>query len=393
MSDIATVKAAIDASAAEIKAAVAKATEEAGIAGRSANETRAELNALLSKWQAAETRLLDLEQREAGRAAGDKREQKDFATQFAESKAMDEVRGKQRPTASMEFKTAIINQFPPSANAPLVTPYRLPEIIRNPDRILRIRQLLPTMPVSNTNLIQIPKENVFTNNAGPQVGAGSPTQVENVAKPESGITFTLQDVKIITLAHNIPASRQVLDDAPLLEAFIRQRLVYGLELEEEIEILTGTGTGEELNGLINQATAVSTSASGDDTKIDVVRRLITALQQDNFQPEAIVLNPSDWQDIELTKDADGRYIFANPQNAAQPLLWGVPVVPSNTMTAGQVLVGQFSQAAMLFDRMTLTLELFREHSDFAAKNMVLMQAEKRVGLAVHRPLGLRKATF
>lgn len=293
----------------------------------------------------------------------------------------------------MEFKTAIINQFPATNDQPLVVTDRRPGVITNPDRVLRVRDLVPKFGTTS-NLIEYVKENVFTNNAGPQISSGSPTTgIENVAKPESAITFSLSSVPVITLAHNIPASRQVLDDSPMLEGFIRQRLIYGLELEEETEILTGTGSGGELNGLYNQATAYATSASGTDTKIDVIRRLMTALQASEFSAEAVVLNPLDWQDIELTKDSDGRYIFANPQAVAQPRIWGLPVVVTNTMTSGNVLVGQFSQAAALFDRMSLVVELFREHSDYAAKNMVLLQAEKRLALAVYRPLAMRKASF
>jgi HK97 family phage major capsid protein len=292
----------------------------------------------------------------------------------------------------MEFKTAITNVYPATNDQPLVAADRLAGIIANPNRRLRIRDLVPTYGTTS-NLIEYAKENVFTNQAGPQYGTASPTQVENVLKNESGITFTLTNTPVITLAHNIPASRQVLDDAPMLEGYIRDRLIYGLNLEEEEEILAGTGTSGTLNGLINNATAVASSASGTDTKIDVIRRLMTALETSEFLAEAVVLNPLDWQDIELTKDADGRYIFANPQAVAQPRIWGLPVVSTNTMTSGQVLVGAFTQAAGLFDRMTLTVELFREHSDYAARNMVLLQAEKRLALAVWRPLALRKTTF
>jgi HK97 family phage major capsid protein len=270
---------------------------------------------------------------------------------------------------------------------------RLSGIVATPNRILHMRDLLPVGRTSS-NLIEFAKENVFTNNAGPQISSGSPTTgVENVAKPESAITFTLANAPVITIAHNIPASRQVLDDSGMLEGYIRDRLTYGLLLEEETEILVGTGSGGELNGLLNQATFTASSVTGTDTKIDVIRRQMTLLQTNEFSPEAVVLNPIDWADVELTKDAEGRYIFAQPQSTAAPRIWGLPVVATNTMTSGQCLVGAFSQCGAIFDRMSLVVELFREHSDYAAKNMVLLQAEKRVALAVWRTLALRKATF
>lgn len=387
------IKAAIEAQHKELHTFLAKANEELASTGKNHAETKSAIEKVSAELKEQNSRLAEIETKQAVLKGNMEAATDDYAAQFAKSDAFKGLMSSGRSSARMEFKTAIVNQFPATNDQPLVVTDRRPGVITNPDRVLRIRDLVPTFGTTS-NLIEYVKENVFTNNAGPQISSGSPTTgIENVAKPESAITFTLSNTPVITLAHNIPASRQVLDDSPMLEGYIRQRLIYGLNLEEETEILVGTGSGGELNGLVNQATANANTVSGTDTKIDVIRRLITALQVQNFAAEAVILNPTDWQDIELTKDADGRYIFANPQAVAQPRIWGLPVIASNTMTAGQTLVGAFSQAAALFDRMSLVVELFREHSDFAAKNMVLLQAEKRLALAVHRPLALQKATF
>lgn len=378
----------------ELHTFLAKHNEQLAVDGKTLEETKTAVLRIDEEIRKSNAKIAELEQKQAGIPGGRQGDEgKDIAMCFTESdqyKALSGSSGASR--ARLEIKTAITNPFPFTNDQPLVAADRLAGIISNPDRRLRIRDLVPVYQTSS-NLVEYAKENVFTNNAGPQIGSGSPTQIENVAKAESGLTFTLANTAVITLAHNIPASRQVLDDAPMLEGYIRNRLIYGLNLEEEEEILVGTGASGTLNGLINQATAFASSASGPDTKIDVIRRMITGLELNNFTAEAVVLNPADWQDIELTKDTEGRYIFANPQQVAAPRIWGLPVVSSNTMTAGSVLAGAFSQACGLFDRMTLVVELFREHSDFAAKNMVLLQAEKRIAFAVWRALGLLKATF
>lgn len=391
--DAVDIKTALDAQQNELRGFLAKANEELATTGKNHAETKEAIGKIDTSVRELNARLADIESKAAVLRGEAEEARADFAKQFTESDQYKNLLNGGRASARMEFKTAIVNTFPITNDAPLTQADRLGGIITNPNRVLRVRDLVPRFGTTS-NLIEYTKENVFTNNAGPQISSGSPTTgVENVAKPESAITFTLANTPVITLAHNIPASRQVLDDSPMLEGFIRQRLIYGLELEEETEILVGTGSGGELNGLVNQATANANSVSGTDTKIDVIRRLMTALQVSEFSAEAVVLNPTDWQDIELTKDSDGRYIFAMPQNVAQPRIWGLPVIATNTMTAGQVLVGAFSQAAGLFDRMSLVVELFREHSDFAAKNMVLIQAEKRLALAVWRASALQKATF
>ena len=244
-------------------------------------------------------------------------------------------------------------------------------------------------PVSN--LIQYAKENVFTNSAGPQAGNSPTVAAENVTKNESDITFTLANAAVVTLAHFILASRQVLDDSPMLQSYINGRLVYGLALEEDDELLNGDGTVGQLDGLMHQATAYNRDQGG--TKLDWLRRAITQLQLSEYDAEAIVLNPSDWESIELTKDSQGRYIIANPQSMIGPTLWGLPVIATNTMTAANFLVLNGSMAAQIWDRQSASVELSREDSDNFRKNMVTLLAEERLALTVYRPSALIKGVF
>lgn len=382
----------------EIKKAVDQALEQSKGAGTVAAETKAAMEALGEQGKALLTRLTALEQKYvAGGAPGDgKPEYKSLGQRFIEGDSFKALKANGRGELelgkgfgeSLEYKTAIVNAT--GQNQPLVPADRLPGIVKNPERILRIRQLLPT-GVTSSNLIEYAKENVFTNNAGPQYQA-SPVARENVTKPESGITFTLANTPVITLAHWIPASRQVLDDAPALQSYIDQRLMYGLALEEEDELLNGDGTAGQLNGLLNQATLFNTFASGD-TELDKIRRAIAAAQASEFAPTAIVLNFADWRDIELLKDLDKRYIFANPQSSASPVLWGLPVVATNSIPAGTCLVGAFDMAAQVWDRQQARIEVSRENSDNFVKNMVTILAEERLALTVYRPVALQKLSI
>lgn len=283
---------------------------------------------------------------------------------------------------------AIINAT--GQNQPLVPDMRVPGIIITPNRRLRIRQLLP-VGRTTSNLVQFVRENVFTNNAGPQVGNSPTTAGENQTKPESDITFTLANAPVVTLAHWILVSRQVLDDAPMLESYINGRLLYGLALEEDDEILNGDGTVGTLDGLMHQATNYNRLETG--TKMDWLRRAITQLQLSEYDAEFIVLNPADWESIELTKDTQGRYIVANPQSMLPPQLWGLPVVATNSMQANQFLVGNGTQAAQIWDRQNPAVELSREDSDNFRKNMVTLLAEERLALTVYRPTALIKGVF
>src|SRR5439155_25872626 len=153
-----------------------------------------------------------------------------------------------------------------------------------------------------------------------------------------------------------------------------------------------SGSGNHLNGLITQADSFDTAySSTSDTYIDTLRKAIGQVYRvSQFAASGIVLNPDDWQTIQLTKESgtgisSGQYIFSNPQAAGVPQLWGLPVVDSHAMAAGQFLVGAFNVGAQIWDREDATVEISREHASFFIQNMCAILAEERLALAVYRP--------
>ena len=100
---------------------------------------------------------------------------------------------------------------------------------------------------------------------------------------------------------------------------------------------------------------------------------------------AIALNPVDWADIELTKDANGSYIWVNVQEGGVQRLWKLPVVDSNAVPEGEFLVGAMNIAAQVFDREEAAVEVSTEDGDNFRTNMVTIRAEERLALAVYRP--------
>ena len=359
-------------------------------------ETKGALENLVKQGSELAERLAAVEQKAAGRAE-EMKDRKDFAAKFVESDGIKAFREGRSNSFRMETKTAITNLYPTSTSQPLVAADRMQDIIKNPDRVLRISSLLPHMRTAS-NHIFYPKENVFTNNAAPQWSSESPTQVENVSKAESAVTFTSGEASVVTIAHFVPASRQVLDDSPMLESYIRGRLMYGLGLEVEDEILNGAGTSGKLNGLLNQAYALSASVSGTANRLDVLRQAITRLQLTEFvgSNAAVVLNPSDWEAIELTKvnpGTDDRYIAGDARSLLSPSIWGMPVVLTNSIAAGTALVGAFDQCGAVFDREDMSIRMSEHEGNNFTKNMVTILAECRLALAVWRTSALVKVTF
>lgn len=388
---LADTQTALLATTKELKAFAEKATAEAADKSRMDADTKAAIEALSVKAAELTDKALELERKMADRDEQHRNEKvEDAGEMLVKSdafKAMQEGRSK---FARIEVKTAIVNAT--GQNQPLVPDMRVPGVTFPFQRAMTIRDLLP-VGRTNSNLIQFTKENVYTDSAGPQYGTGG--IVENTAKPESGITFTLANAPVVTLAHFIPVSRQVLDDAPQLQSYVSGRLMYGLKLEEEVELLNGDSTAGKLGGILKSGnfTAYNRAKTGD-TYIDAIRRANTQCQMSEFSADAVVLNPQDWEVIELTKTATEKsYIWANPTSMAGPTLWGRRVVATNSIAKGTFLVGNFAMGAQVWDRQDAAVQISFEDGDNFKKNMATLLAEERIALTVYRPAAFIKGTF
>jgi HK97 family phage major capsid protein len=271
---------------------------------------------------------------------------------------------------------AVISSVP-AAGGYFVEPMILPPV-ELPRRRMTIRNLLaPGRTISNA--FKYVQESGFTNNAA--------VVSETTQKPESNIIFELVTGNVATIAHWVHASRQILDDAPALRSMIDTRLRYGLQLVEEDQFLNGDGTGDNILGIIPQATAFNTGLVGvaEKTRIDEIRIAILQVFLAEYPADGIVLHPTDWASIEMTKTTEGAYLMANPASNLSKTLWGLPVVDTQAMDAGDFLVGAFALGAQVLDREDANVAVSTEDRDNFIKNMVTILAEERVAMPVYRP--------
>lgn len=260
------------------------------------------------------------------------------------------------------------------------------KIITNPNQRLTVRDLLaPGRTVSNA--IAYLQETGFTNNAAPVS--------ENTTKPYSELTFEeiLESVK--TIAHMLKASKQILDDLPQLQSFINGRLLNGLKRVEDTQLLFGSGTGNNLNGIYTNATAYAAPITVTGaTAVDTIRLAMLQVTLADLWSTGHVLHSKDWTAIELLKDTTGAYLFTNPFNPNTPSLWGLPVAETNqTGMDGNFLTGAFADAAQIFDREDANVVISTENDDDFEKNMISIRCEERLTLAVYRPEAFVKGAF
>lgn len=360
-------------------AATKKAVDDAIIKFNELTETHGKM---VKDHEGLTARLVEVEQTLAKRQEqNDPQPQKTMGERFVESDSFKAFKGRGAVRVSMSRKdilnvTGTVGSNTSEANS-LAGVLRVPGVVTPPERKLTIRDLIAPGETSQS-AIEYVEETGFTNSAA--------VVTEGSSKPQSELTFELRHAPVRTIAHIFKASRQILDDAPMLRSYIDARARYGLRLEEEDELLNGDGTGAHIKGLVPYATTFDAAfVPANRQRIDTIRLAILQVFLAEFPASGIVLHPTDWANIQLLKDGDQRYIIGNPQDGNTPRLWNLPVVETQSMDVTEFLVGAFNMGAQIFDRMEIEVLLSTEDGDNFTKNMVTLRAEERLALAVYRP--------
>ncbi len=273
----------------------------------------------------------------------------------------------------------------------LIRPDRVSEIIKTEDRPLRVRGLL-TVGSTGSDTIEYLEE-TFDNQA-----AGVPEVfVSPATKPKSDIRYEEKTAVVKQIAHYIRVSNKMMEDAPQLQLAIDSRLSYGLDKEEEDQLLWGTGASNDLTGILNTsgiqdyATAIhAIRGLGTDTLLDKIRRSRTNVEMEFLEASGVVLHPLDYEEIELLKGSDERYIWVTVPDGGGARVWRLPVVETVAVAspAGtgerHCLVGAFKMGAAIFDRTGTNIEIGYANDDFIT-NYKRVRAEKRLALIVWRP--------
>ena len=268
---------------------------------------------------------------------------------------------------------------------------RVPGFKFDPSNSVHIRQIVP-VGTTNSDLIRYVKESAYTQ--------GAAATAEGSALGQTDFNLTASTAPVETIGTYLRLSRQMMEDTEQLSSYISARVPSKLMAVEDDQLLGGNGTAPNLEGLRNSATVWSTGASGfgaadfaNPQQFDV---LITALNQvakANYTSDGILLHPTDFHKILALKDSDNRYLKDQVYQGLQPTFMGVPVRISTAMAEGEFIVGNFSQAAQIWQRENISVEFFEQDSDNVQKNFITVRVQERLGFTTYLPNALCRGSF
>lgn len=327
--------------------------------------------------------LAALQQASADGAAESDNRVKSIGEKFTESANYKAFSANTRDVRGARHIVSTKNDSPtPSVVSPAISrntiaaPYQVQGIWGAPEQQLIVENLIPHIPVS-TSAVEYLKNTGFTNNAG--------VVAEGAAKAESTFEFDLATANVVTIAHWTKITEQLAADAPAVTAYINAKMLYGLQLKVDNQIISGTGTSTQLGGFLksgnhtdySSAVTVPTGANLMDFALLIKTKLDTL----GYPPKVLLLNPADWAGLALLKDAQKRYLLGGPAGVTTKSLWGLPVETSASVPSGKYIMADFALGSTIYDRQEVALEIDREGDDFR-KNLLTIRVERRLGLGV-----------
>ncbi len=361
----------------KLDAAIAKFEGQLTEKGKVDSEVKTEVKELAEGYNALAAQLKELSQKQA---PGHQGQEKLLAAgdEFVQSESFKALARNETNRARVEVKNTILGSPTTTTN-----PQYQPGVVPGAFRPLTIRDILPQYQTS-TDLVVLTREASFTN-AAAEVSQG-------LAKPESAMTFDKYNVPIETVAHWVKVSKQLLADAPAVASYINTRLRFGVEARIDSQLLNGDGTNPNLSGLMDTGNYTVYSPTSDDDLVSAINRAKYTLWNTGYVADAVIVNPADWGAQEIAKGTDGHFLYGFPGQFAGMNPFGIPVVISSAMTAGQFLIGQFQASTGVWNREGTVVEAGFVNDDFT-KNLVTLRAEARLGLEVSVPAALLGGAF
>jgi len=256
-----------------------------------------------------------------------------------------------------------------------------------------VADLFPNRPAPG-NPVKFVAESTATNAAA--------ATAEAAAKPESALVFSETTEPVRKVATILPISDEMLEDAPQIAAYLNERLSLFVRTTEEAQILLGSGTAPNLQGIVATGRSIGTYARGtvDDNALAIFKAANGTRGSSFLNPDVVVINPSNWQAIRTAKDSQGQYYgggpfygpYGGPQGPAgsnrfevNESLWGMKVIVTSSITVGTALVGAFSQGGAVWRKGGVTVEATNSHSTYFASDITTLRAESRFALGLFRP--------
>ncbi|MEK7765263.1 MAG: phage major capsid protein [bacterium] len=213
-------------------------------------------------------------------------------------------------------------------------------------------------------------------------------KAEGAAYAESTFVLTQRTQAVSKITDSVPVTDEQLEDVPMAESYLGDRLRFGLRQRASQQCVSGNGVAPNIKGILN-FTGIQSQAKGADPTPDAIYKAMTLVRvTGRATPTHVILHPNDWEPIRLLRTADGIYIWGNPSEAGPERIWGLPVINTSEATQDTGIVGSFlAPWITLFERRGIDVQVGYINTQFTEGERTI-RADLRAAL-----VGFRGAAF
>jgi HK97 family phage major capsid protein len=217
-------------------------------------------------------------------------------------------------------------------------------------------------------------------------------KAEGATYAESAFAFTEKSSAVQKITDSLPVTDEQLKDVPSMNGYIDSRLTFGIRQRLDGQCIIGDGADPNLRGLKNVA-GIQTQAKGADPVMDAFFKAMTKIRlTGRANPTHHLMHPTDWQNVRLTRTADGIYIFGSPTDAGPERLWGLPVVQQDADVVGRGYTGSFlPMFVSMFERQGVDIQIGFVGTQFAEGKRTV-RGDMRAALVWFRPSAFCEVT-
>jgi Phage capsid family len=259
---------------------------------------------------------------------------------------------------------------------------------------VRLIDLFSNRKMVDSNAIEYFRQTVKTNNAGPVADYGT--------KPTSTFTLSPETDRCRVIAHlSQPVPVRLLQDVDQVQPWLVREMAQGLMAAIESQFLLGSGSGENMLGLI--PTPGTTNVNFTTDPATTIRSALTQLQILGEQPNGIALHPIDAQALDLQRWGTGGGFLSSGFDRPNTVGYGssdnifgdqstIRRVISPSVPQGFAIVADWSQA-ILFVRESMSIMLnFWGDAEFSS-NTYVVRCEMRCVAEFLRPQAFAVCTL
>jgi len=260
---------------------------------------------------------------------------------------------------------------------------RTGKVLLSAQERVRLLDMIPTARTSQSTVVYM-EETTHTNNAA-EIS-------EAAAYPESALRYEPKSGEVRKIGVSLPLTDELLEDTPRLTDLLDNRLRFMLRKRLEQQVLTGNGTAPNLRGA-NNLVGINTYARAAEPEFDAVFKGMTLIRNTAFEePDAVVLHPTDWQEMRLKRDSTGNYLLGDPDRDVQPRLFGLPVIATTHQTENTALIGCWQAHSELALRRGIEVQISNSYGTYFTEGKQMLRADLRVALLFDRPAAFCKVT-